>query len=64
MRAKHPDQVSVQIGDRQYRVTPETLSGAERAAAWKRITTQSPVFAGYETKTDRELPVIRLTPVT
>lgn len=62
--ARHPDQVSVQIGDRRYRVSAETLAGSERAAAWKRITTQSPVFAGYETKTDRELPVIRLTPLT
>jgi deazaflavin-dependent oxidoreductase (nitroreductase family) len=61
--AKHPDQVWVRTRDRELKVRPETLSGAERAAAWQRITTQSPVFAGYETKTDRELPVIRLTPV-
>jgi deazaflavin-dependent oxidoreductase (nitroreductase family) len=60
--AKHPDQVWARIGGRTYRVTPETLSGDERAAAWQRITTQSPPFAGYEIKTDRELPVIRLTP--
>ena len=61
--AKHPDQVWARVGDRTFRVRPETLSGSERAEAWQRITTQSPVFAGYETKTDRELPVIRLTPI-
>ncbi len=61
--AKHPDQVWVRVGDHRFRVTPETLSGSERAAPWQRIKTQSPVFAGYETKTDRELPIIRLTPV-
>ena len=60
--AKNPDKVSVRVGDRRFRVTPETLSGETRASAWRRITTQSPVFAGYETKTDRELPVVRLTP--
>jgi deazaflavin-dependent oxidoreductase (nitroreductase family) len=60
--AKHPDQVWVRAGDRQFRVRPETLSGDERAAAWDRIKTQSPAFAGYETKTDRDLPIIRLTP--
>jgi deazaflavin-dependent oxidoreductase (nitroreductase family) len=60
--ARHPDQVWVRVGDRRFRVTPETLSGDERAAVWQRIKTQSPVFAGYETKTDRELPIIRLTP--
>ena len=61
--AKHPDQVWVRVRDREMKVTPETLSGAERDIAWQRIITQSPVFAGYEKKTDRELPVIRLTPV-
>lgn len=60
--AKNPDQVWARVGNRTFRVTPETLSGAERATAWERIKTQSPVFAGYETKTDRELPIIRLTP--
>jgi deazaflavin-dependent oxidoreductase (nitroreductase family) len=61
--AKHPEQVWVRVGDRRFRVSPETLSGEERAAAWQRIKTQSRVFAGYETKTDRELPIIRLSPV-
>ena len=60
--ARNPDKVWVQMGDRQFKVTPETLSGDERAIAWKRIATQSPVFAGYETKTDREIPVVRLRP--
>lgn len=60
--AKNPDQVWGRMGDRTVRVIPETLSGTERATAWERIKTQSPVFAGYETKTDRELPIIRLTP--
>ena len=61
--AKNPDKVWARIGDRTFKVTPETLSGEARAVAWRRITTQSPVFAGYETKTDREIPVVRLTPV-
>ena len=61
--AKHPDQVWVQLGDRRVHVRPETLTGEERESAWQRIIAQSPVFAGYTTKTDRELPVIRLTPL-
>ena len=60
--AKHPDQVWVRVGDHRFRVTPQTLAGSERAPAWQRIKTQSPVFAGYETKTDREVPIICLTP--
>lgn len=60
--AKNPDNVWVRVGDRRFKVTPSTLSGAERDAAWQRIKTQSSTFASYETKTDRELPIIRLTP--
>jgi deazaflavin-dependent oxidoreductase (nitroreductase family) len=60
--AKHPDRVWAQMGNRRLKVRPATLSGETRAAAWQRITQQSPGFAGYEEKTDREIPVIRLTP--
>ena len=59
----HPDQVSVEYGGRTQRVTVRQLAGDERAEAWTRITEQVPRFAGYETKTDRELPVLRLTAV-
>ena len=44
------------------RVTAEQLHGAEREEAWQQITTTSPRFAQYQTKTDRELPIIRLVP--
>ena len=60
--AAHPDQVAVEVAGRKAEVTPVQLSGAEREAAWQRITTANPRFTGYAAKTDRELPVIRLTP--
>ena len=59
--AAHPDQVRAEINGRTFRVTPVQLTGPERAAAWQRIITAQPRYAGYEKKTDRELPVIRLT---
>jgi deazaflavin-dependent oxidoreductase (nitroreductase family) len=59
--AAHPDQVEVEVRGRKVTVTPVQLSGAERDAAWQRITTASPRYSGYATKTDREIPVIRLT---
>jgi hypothetical protein len=43
-------------------VTAEQLHGAEREAAWQQIVTAAPRFAKYQQKTDRELPIIRLTP--
>jgi deazaflavin-dependent oxidoreductase (nitroreductase family) len=57
----HPDRVWIQIGREKKAVTAEQLHGAEYDAAWQRITAEAPQFAGYRTKTDREIPVIRLS---
>jgi F420H(2)-dependent quinone reductase len=43
-------------------LTPTQLDGDERAQAWQRITQVQPRYAGYEQKTDRTIPVIRLAP--
>jgi deazaflavin-dependent oxidoreductase (nitroreductase family) len=60
--AAHPDQVSIELpGRRTVKVTPEQLDGERREAAWKRITEVQPRYAKYQEKTDRKLPVIRLT---
>jgi deazaflavin-dependent oxidoreductase (nitroreductase family) len=61
--AAHPDQVKLETGGKSYRATAAPLSGAERDAAWQRIKTESPRYAGYEQKTDRLIPIIRLTAV-
>jgi deazaflavin-dependent oxidoreductase (nitroreductase family) len=60
--AKHPDQVWAELGNRKVKVTPVTLTGDERAQTWKRVVAQAPSYAGYETKTDRDIPVVRLSP--
>jgi deazaflavin-dependent oxidoreductase (nitroreductase family) len=59
--AKNPDRVFLQVRDERFRVGPTSLHGADRAKAWKRITSEAPNFAEYQTKTDREIPVVRLT---
>ena len=59
--AAHPDRVEIEVEGRKTAVTVQTLGDADRAVAWQRITTAQPRFAGYEKKTDRQLPVIRLT---
>src|SRR5580700_7546415 len=60
--AAHPDQVQIEVEGRKVAVAAEQLHGAEREEAWQQITTAAPRFGGYERKTDRELPVIRLVP--
>jgi len=59
--AAHPDQVWIEFAGHQLRVTPTQLDGDARAQAWQRITRLQPRYAGYEKKTDRAIPVIRLT---
>jgi deazaflavin-dependent oxidoreductase (nitroreductase family) len=59
--AAHPDQVWAEVGGNQFRVTAEQLEGQARDEAWQRITASQPRYAGYESKTDRKIPVIRLS---
>ena len=59
--AAHPDQAQVEVGGKTVNVTATQLAGQERDAAWQRITATQPRYAGYVKKTDRVLPVIRLT---
>jgi deazaflavin-dependent oxidoreductase (nitroreductase family) len=61
--AAHPDQVWIEFGGHQHRVIPRQLEGEERAQAWQRITQSQPRYEGYQQKTDRALPVIRLAAV-
>ncbi len=58
--AAHPDQVWIEFGGRQLKVTPTQLDGEARTRAWQRITQEQTRYAGYEQKTDRAIPVIRL----
>ena len=60
--AKNPGQVELEVGGRRLSVVAESLHGADRDAAWKTIVERSPNFGDYEKSTDREIPVVRLTP--
>lgn len=62
--AAHPDQVLVEVGGTEHRVVVKQLEGEERAQAWSRVVERVKRFEGYTTKTDRQLPVLRLTPVS
>jgi deazaflavin-dependent oxidoreductase (nitroreductase family) len=58
--AAHPDRVQIEVEGRKVAVAAEQLHGAERTEAWDQIVAAAPRFGGYQQKTDRELPVIRL----
>lgn len=59
----HPDvQVSVRGGPREPR-RAEIVGPDERPALWERIATRYRNYAGYQRRTDREIPLVRLVPV-
>ncbi len=60
--AKNPDKVWIEVDRRRLKVRPESLKGAERDDAWRRIIAAAPNYAVYQTQTDREIPIVRLTP--
>lgn len=60
--AANPDRVRLEFAGRRIEVTAEQLHGADRDAAWRRVKSEARGFARYERITDREIPVIRLTP--
>jgi deazaflavin-dependent oxidoreductase (nitroreductase family) len=60
--AAAPDKARVEINGATIAVSAEQLHGTEREAAWQALTAAIPRFGKYAEKTDREIPVIRLTP--
>jgi deazaflavin-dependent oxidoreductase (nitroreductase family) len=58
--ASHPD-AAIQFADgSRFHVRAETLEDDDLDAAWQRIAQDAPEFVGYRSKTDREIPVVRL----
>lgn len=60
--ARRPDDVSIEVDGRRIAVRADSLHGAERERAWARIASLAPGYGKYAHQTDREIPVVRLTP--
>jgi deazaflavin-dependent oxidoreductase (nitroreductase family) len=61
---KHPDDIWLEVGSRRMKVTGDSLHGRDREETLARVVAQSPRFGGYQKKTDREIPIVRLTPIS
>ena len=61
--ARNPDKIWIRLNGRRIKVQADTLSGEARTTAWQHVTREAPGYASYETKTDREIPVVRLSAV-
>ncbi len=55
--------VTVRTEDATRQMTARTVSGDERSEIWSAITSKYKNYADYQTKTEREIPVVLLEPV-
>lgn len=58
----NPD-ATIEVGTEAFAVTARQSDDEERERLWAMITSANPAFAEYETKTERRIPVMILTPV-
>jgi len=58
--AKNPSGALVDLGDGEFPVEAELLTGAERASVWSQVVELDPGYGRYVEKTDREIPIFRL----
>lgn len=58
----HPD-VEITIEGTTNPMRARTASADERAELWPRITTKARGYAGYQERTDREIPVVICEPI-
>lgn len=67
---QHPDwvrnliadsRVTIQLRAKAGPARADIIAGAERAAMWEAIKAEAPWYAGYQERTRRQIPLIRLT---
>jgi deazaflavin-dependent oxidoreductase (nitroreductase family) len=57
----HPE-VDIQVEDRVIPVTARTGTADDKARVWSTMTDQWPDYDKYQERTDREIPVVLLSP--
>jgi deazaflavin-dependent oxidoreductase (nitroreductase family) len=56
---KNPD-VTVELGNERYAARARVARGEEREGIWRDVTSVLPVFAQYQAKSGRQIPVVVL----
>jgi len=62
LNIKANPKVEMKIQGKSQLMTAHVPEGAERADLWERLTSKHKNYAQYQTKTDREIPVVVLEP--
>jgi deazaflavin-dependent oxidoreductase (nitroreductase family) len=55
-------QVTMHVHNQTIAATAEVVSPAQRPQLWARLVEVAPMFAGYEKRTQREIPMVFLRP--
>ncbi len=63
LNLKDDPAVGVMMNGETREMTARIANADDRAALWPRIVAEHANYAGYQTKTDREIPVVLLEPV-
>ena len=63
LNLQHSGEGVVQVMRRQVRVRPSVARPEERAEFWRRLVAMYPSFTEYQSRTERQIPIIVLTPV-
>lgn len=53
-------EVTVEVGSEKYSARAEVLTGAIRDLAWDKVIADMPMYADYQVKTQRTIPVVNL----
>ncbi len=53
--------VELQVGDERFPATARTATPDEKPELWKIMTAEWPAYDEYQTKTDRDIPVVVLS---
>lgn len=63
LNVRETREVEFQIATQAFRATWREAQGEERASVWSFMVGIFPPYAGYQASTDRELPLVLLTPL-
>jgi deazaflavin-dependent oxidoreductase (nitroreductase family) len=59
--AANPEEATIDLGDGGFGVDVGLLHGGDRQSVWDRVVEMAPGYGAYLEKTDREIPIFRLT---
>lgn len=62
LNLKQKPEVEVEVGRDKLHMTARPASPAEKARLWPRLVTMYPAYDDYQARTEREIPVVILSP--